>query len=73
VPASTATETWQRKGPEVFVERAGPAPDGTKYADGKHSIRVACFECEEDARLAVEQHNAALTSQVPYGMGDIYF
>jgi hypothetical protein len=65
-PASTATERWHQNGfnlAEVIVIRDGPAPDGTRYVDGRHSIRVAVFEAVEDAEAACAAHNAALTPE----------
>lgn len=62
-PAATTGETWHQNGfnaCEVVVIRKGPAPNGTRYADGRHQIRVALFECVEDAAAACLAHNAPL-------------
>lgn len=67
-PTSTSQEQWHQNGLcpcEVIVTRPGPAPDGTRYADGRHAIRVAVFESEEDAREAVGAHNSPLVPTWP--------
>lgn len=57
---SSAAEEWHLNGfnlCEVIVIREGPAPDGKKYRDGRHQVRVALFENVEDARRAVYAAN----------------
>jgi hypothetical protein len=68
-PAPTSSETWHHAGLEVFVIRTGAAPNGTRYVDGRHQIRVARFECAEDAKEAVERHNAALVRTETWAYG----
>jgi hypothetical protein len=62
-PASTSQETWHHAGLEVFVIRTGAAPNGTRYVDGRHQIRVAVFEAPEDAKAACEAHNGTLRGE----------
>jgi hypothetical protein len=77
VPASTAAEYWHRNGYnvcEIIVIRDGPAPDGTKYIDGRHQISVAIFESAEDAEQACAEHNRALIRAMPTpNLEDVYF
>lgn len=63
IPAATTSEYWHLNGfnmCEIIVIRDGPAPDGTKYVDGRHAISVAVFESVEDAALAVKRHNVTI-------------
>lgn len=55
----TNSDIWQIGSfpTEVVVMRDGPAPDGTRYASGKHPVLVARFVTEEDAKAAVKDHN----------------
>lgn len=56
-------DIWHQNGfnlCEVIIVRAGPAPDGKAYVDGRHQIRVAMFERIEDARHVCDLHNANL-------------
>ena len=66
--ADTHNERWHQNGfnlCEVVVIRDGPAPDGTKYVDGRHQIHVATFAALEDAARAVRLHNEALCQPAP--------
>jgi hypothetical protein len=68
VPTCTKGEYWHLNGfntCEVIVIRDGPAPDGTKYIDGRHQISVAIFEAQEDADAAVAAHNRELIRSEP--------
>lgn len=54
-------ERWHRNGfnlCEVIIVRDGPAPDGQRYLDGRHQVRVALYDRMEDAERACNDHNA---------------
>lgn len=56
-------ERWHQNGfnlCEVIIIRDGPAPDGKRYVDGRHQVRVALFERMEAAGWACADHNAAV-------------
>lgn len=53
-------ERWHLNGfnlCEIIIIRDGPSPDGKRYLDGHHQIRVALFELIEDAYEACDSHN----------------
>lgn len=61
-------ERWHLNGfdlSSVIVIRDGPDAKGHSYLDGRHQITVARFDTVEEARRAVEKHNAALGSDSP--------
>lgn len=61
-------ERWHLNGfnlCEAIVIRDGPDDRGNHYRDGRHQIRVGLFGTVEDARRAVEEHNAALAPDSP--------
>lgn len=62
------TERWHLNGfnlCSVIVVRNGPDDQGRNYIDGRHQIEVARFDTVEEARRAVDKHNAALGRDSP--------
>ncbi len=57
-PVPTSDEHWYQENNKVFILKAGPAPNGTMYADGLHAVLVAEFENQVDAEEAANAHNA---------------
>lgn len=62
-PAGFVSERWHLNGfnlSEIIVIRDGPAPDGKTYLDGRHQLSVRHCATIDEARAAVDEHNAGL-------------
>jgi hypothetical protein len=62
------TERWHLNGfnlCEAIVIRTGPDGQGRNYIDGRHQISVGRFDTVDEARRAVDEHNAALGHDSP--------